>query len=134
MSLREQLAEYRAAGGSLRTQDWYRLWSQTVSLREQAKRASMRDRDTIPGADEIQERDTELARGYGQWVLVTQRTRGEGDMIVTPFLVKTADPITPGDAETQAVQWATQDERKYNRRLLGVTYIGTERFNPRSRR
>lgn len=124
------LRAFRSAGGSIRNQDWYRLWNQTAALRNRAGDAMFQPKDRLPTHAEIIERDTIRAQGMGTWVSVFQRTRGEQDFISLPFLIKSRTPITPAEAEARALAWTESAPDFYNRVTLGVAYTGTERFNP----
>lgn len=128
---RQYQSEAREAGftGS-RRQDFLRLYSQTSRLRAQAVQAVDRPKNTVPSSDEIVRRDTVHARGYGQWVAVFQRTKGTSDFISTPYLIKTSEPITPEEAEQMALANLDTGVSGLDRTTLGVTYTGTEQFNP----
>jgi len=93
-----------------------------------------RPKNVVPASEDIIKRTTEYATGYGTWVSIWQRTRGQDDLIHTPFLIKTAQPITPEEAEQRA-QWYLEQEDPdvYNRTTLGVAYTGTNEFVPRTR-
>ena len=115
----------------MRRQDYLRLYSQTRSSREQTQVAIQLPKDVIPSADNIIRRDTERARGFGQWVAIYQRTRGQADFMSTPFLVKTNQPITPAEAEQRALAFLETAPDEYDRITLGVGYMGSEQFFPR---
>lgn len=87
-------------------------------------------KNDVPSADQIEPRTTINARGYGQWVMIYQRTSGESDFMKSPFLVKSHVPITPAEAEARAAAFLTDDDNTYNRVTLGVGYMGTELFTP----
>jgi len=127
--------EYRATAQSIgedvtttRRQDFLRLYSQTLNLRGLAQQAVGMPRDIVP--DQVEPRDTKYARGYGQWVMVFQRTRGGEDFLPMPFLIKSNEPITPAEAEARALSYVETQADDYDRVLLGVSYAGTERFQP----
>jgi hypothetical protein len=113
----------------MRRQDYLRLYSQTRALRGNAAEAIKAPKDTVPST--IPERDTEHARGYGQWVMIYQRTSGESDLITLPYLVKSSEALTPAEAEAQAEAYLQIKPDRYNRVTIGVGYVGTERFTPR---
>lgn len=118
----------------MRRQDFLRLYSETLAVRDDVADAMDRPKGVIPSGDAIKIRTTEYATGYGTWVSIYQRTRGQDDLIQTPFLIKTAQPITPQEAEQRA-QWYLEQEEPdvYNRITLAVTYTGTNQFVPRVR-
>lgn len=113
-----------------RRQDFLRLYSETRTARANAVQAMQAPKDQLPGADEIVHRTTINARGYGQWVMIYQRTSGQSDFMQQPFLVKSSQPITPAEAERRALDFLTDDDNTYNRVTLGVGYVGTEQFHP----
>ena len=113
-----------------RRQDFLRLYAQTRALRGGAAEAMFYPKEAIPSADQIHPRDTVLARGYGQWVSIYQRSSAGSDFFHTPFLIKTSQPITPAEAEARALAYLDQEPDTYNRVTLGVAYVGTEQFNP----
>lgn len=112
----------------MRAQDFYRLYHETRNVRESVRETMSSPPNTVPSR--IEKRGTITARGFGQWVGIHQRTRGEQDYIFTPFLVKTAKPITPAEAEARAAEWLEQQPDEYNRVVLGVGYLTTEQFIP----
>ena len=112
----------------MRKQDFLRLYSQTVNVRESVKVSQYAQRNAIPST--IENRDTIRARGYGQWVGIHMRTAGQNDYIFQPYLVKTAEPITPERAEQVARDFVETQADEYNRVIIGVGYLSTERFIP----
>lgn len=127
--LYQQTAESQGLQGT-RRQDFLRLYSETRALRGVAAQAVQAPKDTIPESNLIVRRGTVQAQGYGQWVGIYQRTVGTSDYYHTPFLVKSSQPLTPAEAEAQALSYLDQQPEKYNRTTLGVQYLGTERFVP----
>ena len=124
---RDQAREAEATG--LRRQDFLRLYSETRALRGLAEQAIQAPRHLPP--ETIEPRSTRFTSGYGSWVHIYQRASGETDLLHKVFLVKSADPITPEEAEQQALEWAQAGEDSYNYVTLGVGYMGTEQFIPR---
>ncbi len=112
----------------MRKQDFLRLYSQTVNVREAVKESMNAPRNVPPSNPE--KRDTIKARGYGTWVGIHQRTSGESDYIFTPFLIKSNAPITPEEAEQRAAAYIDQQPDEYNRVVMGIGYLTTERFVP----
>jgi hypothetical protein len=112
----------------MRKQDFLRLYSETVNVRESVRQNMHAPRKTVPS--NIEKRGTISARGYGTWVGIHQRTSGESDYIFTPFLIKSNAPITPEEAEQRAIDYLDQDPDVYNRVLIGVGYLNTEHFIP----
>lgn len=139
LSANQAYRDYRLTAGEqglrgMRRQDFLRLYSETLAVRDDVAEAMDRPKNVVPSADAIKERTTEYATGYGTWVSIYQRTRGQNDLIHTPFLIKTNTPISPAEAEQRALWFLEQEEPDvYNRITLGVTYTGTNLFTPRQR-
>ncbi len=114
----------------MRRWDFLRIYSETRASRARVGDAMQQPKDQRPSADQIVQRTTINARGYGQWVMIYQRTSGQTDFMKSLFLIKTHAPITPGEAERRALDFLTDDENTYNRVTLGIGYVGTEQFNP----
>lgn len=112
----------------MRKQDFLRLYSQTVNVREAVRDSMNAPRTTVPSV--IESRGTINARGYGTWVGIHQRTAGQSDYIFTPFLIKTNKPITPEEAEGRALAYLDEQPDEYNRVTIGVGYLSTEHFIP----
>ena len=112
----------------MRKQDFLRLYSQTVNVREGVREAMNAPRDLRPSNPE--KRGTINARGYGTWVGIHQRTSGQSDYIFTPFLIKSNTPITPEEAEQRAMDYLDQQPDEYNRVLISVGYLNSEQFIP----
>lgn len=112
----------------MRKQDFLRLYSQTVNVREAVREQMNAPRQTVPSV--VEKRGTVNATGYGQWVGIHQRTSGQADYIFTPFLIKTAQPITPEEAEQRALAYLDEQPDEYNRTTIAVGYLSTEHFIP----
>jgi hypothetical protein len=112
----------------LRKQDFLRLYSQTVNVRESVRDSMNAPRSSKPSR--IETRGTINARGYGTWVGIHQRTSGQADYIFTPFLIKSTVPITPEEAEARALAYLDEQPDEYNRTTIGVGYLSTEHFIP----
>lgn len=138
LSANESYRQYRSLAAdnglqSMRRQDYLRIYSETLATRGNALRALSQPKDRVPASDEIVNRSTVNARGYGQWVAIYQRTSGQNDFMHVPFLVKTNEPITPAEAEARAMDYLNQQPDAYDRVTIGVGYLGTEKFNPMDR-
>lgn len=117
----------------MRRQDYLRLYSATRAVRAQTLEAMGAPKDEVAGGMAIPVRPTIQATGYGHWVGIHQRTRGQSDYIFTPFLVKSREPMTPAEAEARAMEFLDTSPDEYNRVLRGISYMGAERFEPMQR-
>lgn len=114
----------------MRRQDYLRLYSATRVVRGQTLAAMGAPKDIPAGGLDIPTRPTIQARGYGHWVGIHQRTRGQSDYIFTPFLVKSNQPLTPAEAEARAETYLDTSPDEYNRIVTGISYMGSELFQP----
>lgn len=116
----------------VRQQDFVRLHQETQAMRADVAEAMGRPKNVVPTYDQIKERTTRGVPGHISWVGIWQRTRGQSDLIFTPYAVRTDKPITPAEAEQRA-QWYLEQEEPdvYNRITLGVSYTGTNRLERR---
>lgn len=112
----------------MRKQDFLRLYSETVNVREAVRDSMNAPRNVRPS--NVEKRGTINARGYGTWVGIHQRTTGQSDYIFTPFLIKTNTPITPEEAEQRALAYLDEQPDEYNRTTIAVGYLSTEHFIP----
>lgn len=117
----------------MRRQDFLRMYSQTVNSRAQVQDAMAAPKDQVAGGLDVPLRNTVNATGYGHWVGIHQRSRGESDYIFTPFLVKSREPMTPAAAEARALDFLQTAPDEYDRVTLGVVYMGAEQFQPMQR-
>lgn len=139
LSANHAYRDYRVTAGEqglrgMRRQDFLRLYSETRDARDTTAQAMDAPKNVIPSGDLITRRTTEYATGYGTFVNIYQRTRGQDDLIHTPYLIKSREPITPAQAEQRALWYLEQEEPEvYDRVTLGVSYAGTNLFVPRER-
>lgn len=64
------LTAWRARGGAIRTQTWYRIWGQVENEQLQAIPEASRQPGRRPTADELQERSSKRPGAYHQEVVV----------------------------------------------------------------
>lgn len=115
----------------LRRQDYLRLYSETRGARGRAGLAVGADRQSLPSGDLLSQRTTERATGYGSWVMVYQRAKGETELIQQPWLIRSNELITPEEAERRVGEAIANNPYEYDRTLVGVGYIGTDVYTPR---
>lgn len=139
LSASAALREYRATAGEqglrgMRRQDFLRLYSEVLASNDRTQEAMDAPKDVVPSGPFPLRHTETAAPGYIQSVAIYQRTRGTDDLIQTPYMIKTARPITPQEAEQRA-QWYLEQEEPdvYNRITLGVVYTGTVRLERRAR-
>jgi hypothetical protein len=123
-----------AEGGlqGLRRQDYLRLYSETLNARGRVAAAVSAPKDLIPGRENITQRSKAGRQGYGTWVMVYQRTKGETDLIAQPWLLRSDELMTPQEAERQVGSYIANNPYEYDRVLIGIGYAGTDAYQPYS--
>lgn len=114
----------------MRRQDFLRLFSFTLNSRARVLEGMNAPKDLVAGGMTVPERPTINATGYGHWVGIHQRTRGQSDYIFTPFLVKSNTPMTPAEAEQRALDYLAVAPDVYDRVTTGVSFMNIEQFTP----
>ena len=117
----------------LRRQDYLRLHSETLGARGRSGLAIGAPRNELPSQELQSPRTTERASGYGSWVMVYQRAKGETEIIQQPWLIRSNELITPEEAERRVGEAIAQNPYEYDRTLIGVGYVGTDVYIPRGR-
>lgn len=112
----------------LRRQDYLRLYGETRSARGTTAQAVSAPRDVLPSSELINRRSTVNKSGYGSWVMVYQRNKGETEIIKSPWLIRSNELLTPMEAERRAGEAIAQNPYEYDRTLVGVGYIGTDQY------
>jgi hypothetical protein len=130
-SARAGLGAYRAAGGRLGSQSWYRLVGEIqASL---AAREGIYDEplNLRPVAAEIRTWTTAKARGYIQQVEVLVREKTTGQIVSVPFSVHGRSLVSRRNAIQQALDVYSDDNAKrYDQVVLGAVYTGTYEARP----
>jgi hypothetical protein len=130
------LAAYRAAGGSIRTQTWYRLYQQleiegALQSKELASPLNRR-----PTAEDLQLATTRLATGFMQRVVVMAeddqgRIRGLDVSVTGEGVVSRRSAIADALAKVQAGMEDEDTRDRYPfKRIIGGYYQGTYEFQP----
>lgn len=130
------LKAFRAAGGSIRTQTWYRLYGQAQLEGAMTSKEAGRPLGRIPTASEIQPATVPRARGFMQRVTVYGRDQA-GNIITRDVSLRSGRLVSRGNAINKAlalVQAGMDDPERRDRypmqALLMGTYSGTYEFNP----
>lgn len=134
----DALRLYRSAGGSVRTQTWYRLYGQAQLEGALTSKEAAAPLNRVPTAGEIQPATVPRARGYMQRVTVYGRTP-EGFIMTREVSLRSTNLVSRGNAVNKAlalVQAGMDDPERRDRypmaALLMGTYTGTYEFNPDS--
>jgi hypothetical protein len=132
----QALKAFRAAGGSVRTQTWYRLYGQAQLEGALTSREAGAPLNRVPTASEVQPASVPRARGFMQRVTVYGRTE-EGHIITRDVSLRSGKLVSRGNAINKAlalVQAGMDDPERRDRypmvALLMGTYSATYEFNP----
>jgi hypothetical protein len=130
------LGSFRAEGGRIKTQTWYRLYGQLQLEGVMASKELAAPLNRRPTADEVQTVTSRRARGFMQRVTVMGRD-DEGLVIARDVSLRNDTLLSRGNAIKQAlalVQAGMEDEDTRDRyplkSLLGGFYQGTYLFQP----
>jgi hypothetical protein len=125
------LAEFRANGGHIGNETWYRLHSEIQS--NIANRAGIFNQilTRIPIAQEIRNWTTRRAQGYIQQVEVLVRDKATGQVFSVPFSLAGKTLRSRRAVLKHALSTVTgENESKYEQAVLGAVYTGTYRLTP----
>lgn len=130
------LAEYRAGGGSIRTQTWYRLYGQLQLEGAFASKEAATPLNRRPTAGDIQQVSSRRATGYMQRVTILGRD--DSGLIIAKDVSLRPDRLMSRQAAIDQalalVQSGMEDEETRDRyplkALIGGFYQGTYEFTP----
>ena len=132
----DALRAFRAAGGSVRTQTWYRLYGQAQLEGAMSGREASAGLARVPVSNEIQTRSVPRATGYMQRVTVFGRT-DQGDIVTREVSLRSSRLVSRANAVAKALALVQQGmtdpesrDRYPLRALLLGTYTGTVGFEP----
>jgi hypothetical protein len=126
------LDRYRAEGGHMANQTWYRLFGEIKSSIDNRASTYNEPVNLRPVAGEIRVWETKRATGYIQQVEVLVKPRGENEVISVPFAVSGRTLVSRANALKQALDVYTSDNaKKYNQQVLGAIYTGTYQAIPK---
>lgn len=126
----EALDAFRAAGGAIRTQSWYRLYGEVADSIARAPAAAGLDPFALPGADDY----ATWAMGRGGEYVTSVRVffRDTESEIIGSKLYdyKTADPHTPIEAQLAAEQdYFSPDNTEVGTSGEGQVFLGSTTHN-----
>lgn len=124
------LAAYRAAGGNVRTQTWYRLHGEVQSALAGRIGEASAPLDRAPGGDETTKWTTRNAGGFLQQVEVLVRDRATGEVMAKPFSVTGEAMLTRGEAISQALDAYMDNADEYEEQVLGAVHVGAYELVP----
>lgn len=124
------LEAYRAAGGSTRTQTWYRAWGQVqATLGDYADELDRRQ-DRRPVAGEIRAMTTKRASGYLQQAQVFMRDRETGEIVSKHFSLRGSGVISRQSLIDTAIDTYGNFADQYQMQVVGGIYTGTYELQP----
>jgi hypothetical protein len=126
------LKAYRAAGGKVASQTWYRLTGELQAMLADREGIYNEPVNLRPVASEIKTWETAKAKGYIQQVEVLVRDRGTGEIISVPFSLQGNSLVSRRSAIRAALDVYSDDNaRRYNQQVLGAVYTGTYQAVPK---
>lgn len=116
-------------------QSFFRLYGETLSLRQAVGSAMEAPKDRIPDATDINTRSLRHGQGYLQWATVFIRQPGQTDTEPIFHAIRSDNPLTPAEVEMQAQQVVQNATQQAHGTLAGyvfqgAVYTGTERLLP----
>jgi len=133
LSAREGLKQFRAAGGRVASQTWFRLTGELQAMLADREGIYNEPVNLRPVAAEIKTWTTAKAKGFIQQVEVLVRDRGTGEIISVPFSVQGRSLISRRAAIAQSLEiYSSDNAKKYNQQILGAVYTGTYQAVPRA--
>lgn len=121
----EALADYRDAGGAIRTQTWYRLYGEVSDSLARSGAAGSLDPDRIPDAGDYSTWTMGQGGQYATQVQVYFRDIDTGLVGTSFYTYVTNDPHTPGEAEQAAFdEYSDPDNAtNYDQSVLGTSTV-----------
>jgi hypothetical protein len=129
-SAAEGLRRYRAAGGAIRTQVWYRSFGETARVLAEKGKVLAAPRTRRPAADEVTTWTTRRATGYIYQAEVQVRLRGTSEIFTTNFSFKSDRLVRYGAALDSILDAATSDIEQYGEIVLGGYMTGVYELQP----
>lgn len=113
------LRAYRGAGGSIRTQTWYRAWGETVAAIGRAGAIGAAPGGSRPLASELSAGAWRTKERYTFMVDVLVRPTGTSEVFRMPMAVTSDRLLTYDEALNQAIDYANADLEKYGESVIG---------------
>lgn len=125
------LDRYRAEGGHIANQTWYRMFGEIQHSLSDRAGAYNEPLNLRPVAAEIKTWTTKRATGFIQQVEVLVRDKATGQVISVPFSVTGKTLVSRRNALQQALSvYSDENATKYNQTVLGAIYTGTYQAVP----
>lgn len=121
----EGLADFRDAGGAIRTQTWYRLWGEVTDSLARSGVAGQLDPDQLPDPAAYGTWTMGPGGQYATQVQVYFRDVDTGLVGTSFYTYVTDDPHTPGEAEAAAFdEYSDPDNAtNYDQSVLGTSTV-----------
>ena len=124
------LAAYRAAGGEVRTQTWYRLHGEVQSALAGRISEASAPLNRRPTGDEVTTWTTRNAAGYLQQIEVLVRDRQTGEVMAKPYSVTGDTMRSRGAAISEALDAYMGNADQYEEQVLGAVHVGAYELVP----
>lgn len=126
------LKAYRAAGGEVRTQTWYRLFGEVQGALGNRISEATAPLNRRPTAEETTTWSTRNAAGFLQQVEVLVRDRDTGEVSARPFSVTGPRLQSRGAVISQALDVFDSgvEEGSFSEQILGAVHVGAYELVP----
>ncbi len=125
------LDRFRAEGGHIANQTWYRMSAEIARSLGSRIGTYNEPVNRVPTPAEVQDWTTQKAAGYIQQVEVLARDKVTGEIISIPFSLTGRTLVSRAKAMKAALDvYGSDNERKYAQQILGAIYTGTYRAVP----
>lgn len=120
------LREYRAAGGAIRTQTWYRLWGEAEEALAGRLDETLAPLDAPPTRAELTPWSTSRSENFATQVEVFVRDRETGLVSTKPYTHFADEPIVRQDAIEAAIEayGSASAQDRYGEVVMGAVTVG----------
>lgn len=120
----EGLRMWREAGGSIRTQTWFRLFGEIRASIGRLEEFMSLPPDIPPSDDHFVPWSAGRPGLRAYQVDVWVRERETGAVMATPFTLVSDEVLSPSEAIDQAIDLYSDHAEKYNQQILGASLTG----------
>lgn len=126
------LKGYRAAGGEVRTQTWYRLFGEVQGALGNRLSEASAPLHRRPAQEEVTQWSTRNAAGFLQQVEVLVRDRATGEVSARPFSVTGDQLRSRGSVISEALDVFAGgvEDGPYEEQILGAVHVGAYELVP----
>lgn len=130
LSATAALREFRAAGGQIQTQTWYRTYGEVGAALANRERASSIPLGRRPNADEVTTWSTRRATGYLYQIEAQVRIRGTSEVFTMQTSYRSDSLIQTGRALQDAMNTLADNLDEYDEVALFGSVVGVHELVP----